>query len=59
MAGNVWEWTTENCATSGGRYLVYRGGCFGNSGLDIPTAYRNYNRDEAGFHIGFRVVLYK
>ena len=60
MAGNVWEWTTENCSNDGSSYLVVRGGNFFFSGSDNPAAYRSYNFiDFAGNDIAFRVVLYK
>ena len=61
MAGNVWEWTTENCIPYGYNYLVVRGGAFGDSGSVFPAAYRSNRIVEAckDFFIGFRVVLYK
>lgn len=59
MAGNVWEWTAENCTLSGNSYLVSRGGNYGNSGSDHPAAYRDNRNEYAGNGIAFRVVLYK
>ena len=59
MAGNVWEWTTENCTYDGNSCLVYRGGSFYWSGSGIPTAYRNNKDDSVDSDIAFRVVLYK
>ena len=59
MAGNVWEWTTENCTFHGYAYLVYRGGDYKYSGSDSPAAYRNGSYDNSDIIIGFRPVLYK
>ena len=59
MAGNVWEWTTENCARNNNSYLVLRGGGYGNSGLDNSTACRVIYNDNTLSYIAFRVVLYK
>ena len=59
MAGNVWEWTTENCEFNGTSYLVHRGGDGYNSGSDYPAAYRSSGNDSAVVNVGFRVVLYK
>ena len=59
MAGNVWEWTTENCTGGGGSWLVFRGGDCLNSGSDRPAASRNGDSDYAFPNIAFRVVLYK
>ena len=59
MAGNVWEWTTENCTLYGISYLVNRGGYYSDSGSDVPAAYRINNNDIADNCIAFRVVLYK
>jgi len=59
MAGNVWEWTTENCTDNGRNYLVHRGGGYTNSGSGNPVAHRTYYHDGANIAIGFRVVLYK
>ena len=59
MAGNVWEWTTENCAYNGNSCLVTRGGCYNDAGSNGPTAYRdNYSYNAIG-NVGFRVLLYK
>ena len=59
MAGNVFEWTTENCTYDGGSYLVKRGGYYNSSGSSFPAAYRVNNTDIAGRTVAFRVVLYK
>ena len=59
MAGNVWEWTTENCTFGGDSWLVSRGGAYGSSGSDIPAAIRGSFDDNAIGIIAFRVVLYK
>lgn len=59
MAGNVWEWTTENC-TGDSSFLAFRGGCYNNSGSDYPAAYCGVGIDNAkDVGIAFRVVLYK
>ena len=59
MAGNVWEWTTENCTDFGSSCLVIRGGVYGYSGSECPAAFRYISRGNADVVIGFRVVLYK
>ena len=59
MAGNVWEWTTENCTNDGSSYLVIRGGYFNDSGSVYPAAYRLSSFVNALDNIAFRVVLYK
>ena len=59
MAGNVWEWTTENCPGNGFSILVNRGGNYSSSGSDYPAACRYGNVDFADSSIAFRVVLYK
>lgn len=59
MAGNVCDWTTENCTYSGVSYVLSRGGHCNNSGSDIPAAYRFGSTDYASNYLGFRVVLYK
>ena len=59
MAGNVWEWTTENCTNNSNSYSVPRGGAYGNSGSVIPAAYRGYDLDNAIINVAFRIVLYK
>ena len=59
MAGNVWEWTTENCTDTGDSFLVIRGGYYSYSGSVSPAAYRSYNVFGENNHGAFRVVLYK
>ena len=59
MAGNVAEWTTENCARDGSTSLVVRGGNYDDSGSNIPAALRCFTVDLAYDRVGFRVVLYK
>ena len=55
MAGNVWEWTMENCIS----YRTIRGGAYNESGLDIPASYRNPgNMSSSYLYRGFRVALY-
>ena len=58
MAGNVWEWTTENCMKYGTSY-VYRGGVYSYSGSDNPAASRELYMGSGDQTFGFRVVLYK
>ena len=58
MAGNLYEWTTENCTTSSYSSFVCRGGDYDNSASDSSAGHRgSYN--VAFSNIGFRVVLYK
>ena len=59
MAGNVWEWSTENGKRSASNYLVRRGGGCSNLGSINPSAYRSYDNDNESYYIAFRVVLYK
>ena len=60
MAGNTWEWTTENCMDNGGgSCLVFRGGSYDYSSSDYPAAYRTYGSDNERSFVSFRVVLYK
>ena len=58
MAGNVWEWTTENCKINGQPSLVARGGCFDNHPSYNPAAYRGNGNDSQYSYIGFRTMLY-
>ena len=59
MAGNVLDWTTENCTYNGTSYVVSRGGYSDHSGSYLPAAFRDINfADASGVH-GFRVMLYK
>ena len=59
MAGNIYEWTTENCMNNGYSAMVIRGGFYNGSGSDSPAANRNSDVDGAYGFFGFRVVLYK
>lgn len=60
MAGNEWEWTTENCQGQEDRRAVIRGGYYNMSGYDRPSSYRSTNVETLNHNtLGFRVVLYK
>ena len=59
MAGNVYEWTTENCQRNGDDKLVGRGGFYAYSGSSYPAADRNIYSDSGNISLGFRSVLYK
>ena len=66
MAGNMWEWTTEErgykyvANSSTGTFAVLRGGSFIDNGGDGPVSSRNGGHDARwGYYtFGFRVVLY-
>ena len=58
MAGNVCEWTTENCKVNGQASFVARGGYYGNAEAEFPAAYRGNESDVECFYIGFRPMLY-
>ena len=67
MAGNMWEWTTEErgykyvANSSTGTFAVLRGGGFHNYGGSSPVAHRHGYYGSSwggGFDFGFRVVLY-
>lgn len=60
MAGNVSEWTSENCtwgSTSG--YVMQRGGAYNATGQYSYAANRSSGHGNSSRHIGFRVILYK
>ena len=59
MAGNVWEWTTENCTNGSTNSLVRRGGNYYYTGSIYPVAFRGSDSGNANSYSGFRVVLYK
>lgn len=59
MAGNMWDWTTENCTYNGSNYLLYRGGCYDNRGENIPASSRCYHDGSRNNITTFRVLLYK
>ena len=57
VAGNMWEWTTEQSTDN---HAVLRGGSFLDSGNGDPASvsYGNVGVDDTGINNGFRVVLY-
>ena len=59
MAGNVFEWTTENCKYNNSDLLVVRGGHSGSLGSYSPAASRYQAVNNTSSSTGFRVVLYK
>ena len=59
IAGNIREWTTEECKHNNTDYCVSRGGYYYYSGANYPAANRKYSNDYESQNIGFRVVLYK
>ena len=60
MGGCVAELTSENCKSSYGQQVVYRGGYFSMSGDFMPASSRSsINSDFSNDPFGFRVVLYK
>ena len=59
MAGNVYEWTTENCIDNGNSYSVDRGGRYYFSGSNSPACMRDFHDKRTFRDVGFRVVLYK
>ena len=62
LAGNLWEWTTEEGTWDGTTTTTTRAVCRGGSFCDggSPVVYRNGNGGTGGtnYNIGFRVVLY-
>ena len=66
MAGNMWEWTTEErgykdvANSSTGTFAVLRRGSFPGYGGSYPVSYRGGNADASwlSVNVGFRVVLY-
>ena len=59
MAGNMYEWTTENCIKDTNSCLLYRGGNYYYTGSDRPACYRFGGNNHTSESVGFRVVLYK
>ena len=59
MAGNTWEWTTEDFTNSTSGNMISRGGAYNCSASENPAAYRYGWGGAAGWGISFRVVLYK
>ncbi len=60
MAGNVWEWTTENALSDETSYYIIRGGSYGVPALTRPASYRaacESSMDDNA--LAFRVVIYK
>ena len=57
VAGNMWEWTTEQSTDN---HAVLRGGSFVNYGSDDPASrgHGGIGVDDMGISFGFRVVLY-
>ena len=61
MAGNMWEWTTEEGKHNGASsFAVLCGGSFIYDGTTYPTCCRNgyYSVGFTTFSVGFRVSLY-
>ena len=61
MAGNMWEWTTEEGRhNASGSFAVLRGGSFDNIGTASSACYRSGNNGvgNTDFRFGFRVSLY-
>lgn len=60
MAGNVYEWTSENCTYSGYFCAVLRGGYCNGSGSESPAAGRVGDNETSAYSgYAFRPVLYK
>lgn len=57
MAGNAWEYTTEEYGDHE-KYHIGRGGGYWNYGSLYPISTRGTSEDVADLNIGFRVVLY-
>ncbi len=57
MAGNVWEYTTEEYGDHE-KYHIGRGGGYWNYGNLYPISTRATSEDSSDFNIGFRVVMY-
>ena len=63
VAGNVWEWTTEeplNESGTGTPHSVLRGGSANNGSSNYPASHRQGGVSSGGLYwsIGFRLVLY-
>ena len=63
VAGNVWEWTTEEPLNASGTstpHSVARGGSADYNGISFPASNRQGNcpSDYRTWRIGFRLVLY-
>ena len=57
MAGNAWEYTTEECGEHDKKHIG-RGGDYLNDGDKYPISTRGTSSDESNLDVGFRVVLY-
>lgn len=57
MAGNVWEYTTEEYGEHE-KYHIGRGGGYWNYGNLYPISTRGTSEDASDLNIGFRVVMY-
>lgn len=57
MAGNAWEYTTEEYGDHE-KYHIGRGGGYWNEGHVYPISCRGQSEDNANLAIGFRVVMY-
>ena len=57
MGGNVWEWTTESCSSTGSPYTSRGGSYYGNF-ADSPAGNRIVNSDVAVDTFGFRLTLF-
>lgn len=57
MAGNVWEYTTEEIGDHE-KHHIGRGGAHWNNGDEYPISSRAQASDESNLDVGFRVVLY-
>ena len=59
LAGNVWEWTLENTASTYNP-CAFRGGCCSSNGSVFPASCRDGNSaTSSSSNIGFRSSLYK
>lgn len=57
MAGNAWEYTTEEYGEHE-KYHMGRGGGYWNYGNLYPISTRATSEDSSDLNIGFRVVMY-
>lgn len=57
MAGNAWEYTTEEYGEHDKKHIG-RGGDYLNDGDKYPISSRAASSDESNLDVGFRVVLY-
>ena len=57
MGGNVWEWTTESCSSTG-YSCARRGGYYGDLFATLPAGNRNFCSDGADDYDGFRLTLF-